>query len=80
MQDLEFMGLLDSPHVSAGRIPTQLGLRMFVDGLLEVSTVATEDREKIDATLGEGDSDVGNAAGPGRLGPVRASPMAPAWC
>ncbi|MEC8668785.1 MAG: heat-inducible transcriptional repressor HrcA, partial [Pseudomonadota bacterium] len=32
MQDLEFLGLLDSPHVSAGRIPTQQGLRMFVDG------------------------------------------------
>ena len=31
MQDLEFLGLLDSPHVSAGRVPTQLGLRMFVD-------------------------------------------------
>ena len=60
MQDLEFMGLLGSPHVSAGRIPTQRGLRMFVDGLMEVSSVATEDREKIEATLGEGDSDVGN--------------------
>ena len=34
MQDLEYLGLLDSPHISAGRIPTQLGLRMFVDGLL----------------------------------------------
>ena len=33
MQDLEHLGLLDSPHISAGRIPTQLGLRMFVDGL-----------------------------------------------
>ena len=36
MQDLEYMGLLDSPHVSAGRIPTQLGLRMFVDGMLSL--------------------------------------------
>ena len=35
MQDLEFLGLLGSPHTSAGRIPTQLGLRMFVDGLME---------------------------------------------
>ena len=35
MQDLEYHGLLDSPHVSAGRIPTHLGLRMFIDGLLE---------------------------------------------
>ena len=58
MQDLEFLGLLDSPHISAGRIPTQRGLRMFVDGLLEVGTVAKEDREKIDATLGGSDRDV----------------------
>ncbi len=59
MQDLEFLGLLDSPHVSAGRIPTELGLRMFVDGLLEVSDLNLSDREKLDATLGGNDSDVG---------------------
>lgn len=58
MQDLEYLGLLGSPHVSAGRIPTQLGLRMFVDGLLEVGTVDEADRERIDATLGHGDQDV----------------------
>jgi heat-inducible transcriptional repressor len=58
MQDLEFLGLLDSPHVSAGRIPTQLGLRMFVDGLLEVGTVADADREKIDASLDGNEPDV----------------------
>ncbi|MEH7829295.1 heat-inducible transcriptional repressor HrcA [Gemmobacter denitrificans] len=58
MQDLEYLGLLDSPHVSAGRIPTQMGLRMFVDGLLEMGSVATEDRERIDATLGENSPDV----------------------
>ncbi|EEW24901.1 heat-inducible transcriptional repressor HrcA [Rhodobacter ferrooxidans] len=58
MQDLEYLGLLDSPHISAGRIPTQLGLRMFVDGLLEVGTVAAEDREKIEATMGSNESDV----------------------
>ena len=58
MQDLEFLGLLDSPHVSAGRIPTQMGLRMFVDSLLEVGTVAEEDRERIDATMGQNDQDV----------------------
>ena len=60
MQDLEFLGLLDSPHVSAGRIPTQHGLRMFVDGLLEVGELGPEDREKIDATLGSNSSDVGS--------------------
>ena len=58
MQDLEIMGLLDSPHVSAGRIPTHLGLRLFVDGLLEVGTVADEDRQRIDATVGSNDHDV----------------------
>ena len=58
MQDLEFMGLLGSPHVSAGRIPTQLGLRMFVDGLLEVGLPDDSDREKIDATLGSNERDV----------------------
>jgi heat-inducible transcriptional repressor len=37
MQDLEYMGLLESPHTSAGRFPTDLGLRLFVDGLLNVT-------------------------------------------
>ncbi len=59
MQDLEFLGLLEAPHVSAGRIPTQSGLRMFVDGLLEVNTPDITDREKIDATLGSNERDVG---------------------
>jgi len=59
MQDLEFLGLLDSPHVSAGRIPTQMGLRMFVDGLLEVRDLGDDDREAIDATLGSNSEDVG---------------------
>jgi heat-inducible transcriptional repressor len=58
MQDLEFLGLLGSPHVSAGRIPTQLGLRMFVDGLLEVGDLDGEDRQKIDRTLTTNDQDV----------------------
>ena len=60
MQDLEFLGLLGSPHVSAGRIPTQQGLRMFVDGLLEVSSLDASDRESIDATLGQNETDVGS--------------------
>jgi len=59
MQDLEFLGLLDSPHVSAGRIPTQQGLRMFIDGILEVGPLDAGDQEKIDATLGSNDHDVG---------------------
>ncbi len=59
MQDLEFLGLLDSPHVSAGRIPTQQGLRMFVDGLLEVGDLGAGDRQKLDETLGSNAGDVG---------------------
>ena len=58
MQDLEQFGLLDSPHISAGRIPTQQGLRMFVDGLLEVGDLDGSDRAKIDQTMSENDSDV----------------------
>jgi heat-inducible transcriptional repressor len=58
MQDLEFLGLLGSPHISAGRVPTQAGLRMFVDGLLEVSDLSGEDREKIDQNLGDEKADV----------------------
>jgi len=59
MSDLEFMGLLGSPHVSAGRIPTQAGLRMFVDGLLEVGDLTETDRDRIDKTLGTNEADTG---------------------
>jgi len=55
MQDLEYLGLLDSPHTSAGRVPTQLGLRMFVDGLLEIGQVSDADRDRIDASTEDGD-------------------------
>ena len=53
MQDLEFLGLLGSPHTSAGRIPTQQGLRMFVDGILEISEVDKNDRKKIDKIVSD---------------------------
>ena len=58
MQDLEFLGLLDSPHISAGRVPTQLGLRMFVDGLLEVDQLSKEDQLKLDQTVERSSQDV----------------------
>jgi heat-inducible transcriptional repressor len=58
MQDLEYMGLLDSPHTSAGRMPTQLGLRMFVDGFLEVGDLSKDDKQALDDTLGTNASDV----------------------
>ena len=58
MQDLEYLGLLDSPHVSSGRIPTQMGLRMYVDGLLEVDGLAITDMYKLDVTLSENPKDI----------------------
>lgn len=58
MQDLEYLGLLGSPHVSAGRVPTQEGLRMFVDGLLEVGSLEQSDRDLIDSTVASNSSDV----------------------
>ncbi|MCB5199220.1 heat-inducible transcriptional repressor [Loktanella sp. DSM 29012] len=60
MNDLEYLGLLGSPHVSAGRVPTQVGLRMFVDGLLEVNELNGSDRDLIDQTLTDRDTDVGS--------------------
>ncbi|HVN02240.1 MAG TPA: heat-inducible transcriptional repressor HrcA [Caulobacteraceae bacterium] len=51
MQDLAELGLLDAPHISAGRMPTHVGLRLFVDGLLEVGDLAEEERRAIDARL-----------------------------
>ena len=49
MADLEELGLLYAPHTSAGRLPTQQGLRLFVDGLLEYGNVDPEDREHIES-------------------------------
>ncbi|MEW6596867.1 MAG: heat-inducible transcriptional repressor HrcA [Pseudomonadota bacterium] len=51
MQDLTELGLLAAPHTSAGRMPTHIGLRMFVDGLLEVGDLAEGDRQAIEARL-----------------------------
>lgn len=49
MADLEDAGLLYSPHTSAGRLPTEAGLRFYVDGLLEVGTLSEEERREIQA-------------------------------
>ncbi|HEY9216774.1 MAG TPA: heat-inducible transcriptional repressor HrcA, partial [Phenylobacterium sp.] len=51
MQDLTSLGLLGAPHVSAGRLPTHAGLRLFVDGFLEVGDVAEDERRNIEARL-----------------------------
>jgi heat-inducible transcriptional repressor len=52
MSDLERLGLIYAPHTSAGRLPTETGLRLFVDGLLEVGDVAAEERRAIEAQIG----------------------------
>ena len=49
MADLEYAGLLFAPHTSAGRLPTEAGLRMFVSGLLQVGGLDAEERKTIDA-------------------------------
>ncbi len=51
MQDLAELGLLGSPHVSAGRVPTHAGLRLFVDGLMEVGDLGEAERCEIEARL-----------------------------
>ena len=59
MKALEFLGLLDSPHTSADRQPTELGLRMFVDGILDVCEPDKAAQRKISATMEENDSITG---------------------
>ncbi len=61
MQDLAALGLLDAPHASAGRMPTHAGLRLFVDGLLEVGDVSDDERRAIEERLGKGPRNVEEA-------------------
>ena len=51
MADLEEMGLLFAPHTSAGRLPTEAGMRLFVDGLLEVGNLTEDERRALDGRL-----------------------------
>lgn len=51
MADLEALGLIYAPHISAGRLPTELGLRFFVDALLEVGDLAEGERQAIEAQV-----------------------------
>ncbi len=58
MQDLEHLGLLHSPHTSAGRVPTQIGLRLFVDSLLEVGDLSKTEQRKIESNIETDQTDV----------------------
>ena len=48
MSDLEDLGLIYSPHISAGRLPTQIGLRFFVDAFMQVGSLPAEERAAIE--------------------------------
>jgi len=51
MSDLEGLGLIYAPHTSAGRLPTQTGLRLFIDGLLEIGDISLEERSQIESRI-----------------------------
>src|SRR4051812_14937522 len=52
MADLEELGLLYAPHTSAGRLPTEAGLRFYVDGLLEKGNLTDEERQRVRSECG----------------------------
>jgi heat-inducible transcriptional repressor len=54
MQDLEESGLLAAPHTSAGRIPTETGLRLFVDAIMQVAEPRPEDRAAMESLIERG--------------------------
>jgi heat-inducible transcriptional repressor len=54
MQDLEEAGLLASPHTSAGRLPTESGLRLFVDGMMQASEPTADERAQIENQIYSG--------------------------
>ncbi|MCZ8100947.1 MAG: heat-inducible transcriptional repressor HrcA [Alsobacter sp.] len=51
MSDLETAGLIYAPHTSAGRLPTEAGLRFFVDALMQIGDVSAEDRSRIETEV-----------------------------
>ncbi len=51
MADLEQLGLIYAPHTSAGRLPTELGLRFFVDALMQIGDLSESDRRQIEAQV-----------------------------
>lgn len=63
MSDLEQMGLLTAPHTSAGRLPTQKGLRLFVDGLLEVGDISEQERGAFQSQIRAADQTIEDLLG-----------------
>jgi heat-inducible transcriptional repressor len=54
MQDLEEAGLLAAPHTSAGRMPTESGLRLFVDGMMQAAEPTADERRAIESQIDAG--------------------------
>jgi heat-inducible transcriptional repressor len=61
MQDLEELGLLSHPHTSAGRVPTEGGLRLFVDGMMQAAEPSPQERAAIEARLERGGGPIEDA-------------------
>jgi heat-inducible transcriptional repressor len=61
MQDLEEAGLLAAPHISAGRMPTDQGLRLFVDAIMQAAEPSAEERRIIEGQLGRDGGPIENA-------------------
>lgn len=61
MQNLEELGLLAAPHASAGRMPTEAGLRLFVDGMMQVAEPSELDRAQIESSLHTPDASIETA-------------------
>lgn len=57
MSDLEYMGYIDHPHTSAGRIPTDLGYRFYVDSLMDLENVSVQEEEEIRRNLDSADTE-----------------------
>ncbi len=79
MADLEEAGLLFAPHTSAGRLPTEAGLKLFVNGILEIGGLSEEERRDLDGRLAPGNRSLPDALEQAtRLCPAWRTP--PGWC
>ncbi|MCM8729559.1 heat-inducible transcriptional repressor HrcA [Hephaestia sp. GCM10023244] len=61
MQELEELGLLAAPYTSAGRMPTDIGLRLFVDGMMQALEPSADERAAIEARIGRGGGPIEDA-------------------
>ena len=80
MSDLEQLGLVYAPHTSAGRLPTELGLRFFVDALMEIGDLGEDDRRAMEAKVAAAGKSIGRGADRSLRHAVGADAAPPAWC